>query len=202
MKVRNAIIFLSGVTLLSCGGKTEHNTDNIPNALQDEPQRNTYSSISKVRDKSDIIESLYQEQVAQSPELQEIESTMAAMHKAKLDSGRVFFEYSSNNNKYYEHVNSMAQQIKDSVLAQKMLQFIQQSETQYSSLSKGLQELDKEINSGRGTLEDLYYALKIKTTLPVMEQYQKSELPSERPMRQYKEHQNKTIQRLERKISK
>ncbi|MDT4841356.1 hypothetical protein FQZ97_752080 [compost metagenome] len=124
------------------------------------------------------------------------------MHKAKLDSGRAFFEYSSNNNKYYEHVNNMAQQIKDSVLAKKMLLLIQQSETHYTGLSKGLQELDKEINTGRATLEDLYYALKIKTTLPVMEQYQKSELPSERPMRQYKERQNKTIQRLEQKISK
>lgn len=201
MKVRNAIILLSGLTLFSCRQKTEHN-NNVPNALQEEPQRNTYGSISKVRDKSDIVESLYQEQVAQSPELQEIESTMAAMHKAKLDSGRAFFEYNNNNNKYYEHVNNMAQQIKDSVLAQKMLLLIQQSETHYTGLSKGLQELDKEINTGRGTLEDLYYALKIKTTLPVMEQYQKSELPSERPMRQYKERQNKTIQRLEQKISK
>lgn len=171
-------LFFAGLLLMvSCQEKTspDNNAQGTPEALQEEGS-SSYSIASK-RGYGDLVQSLYAELAEKTPELKALEEKIQALSGSKDDSLSAFAGFDAKNRTYFTSANSHAGQIKDSVLREKTTALITAALSKYTALSSRHDSVVNYINQQETSLSDLHQVLKIVRTLPLIEQYQKSNLP-------------------------
>jgi hypothetical protein len=161
-----------------------------PKALKE----NSAVDIVSKRWDGDLVNNLYQEQVANAPGLQEFENTMAKIELEKTDSLLLFGRYNSKNTDYYSSADSHLSTITDSVLRLQIKLMLDNSLKNYKKLTEQHSALLKAIDLKSATLNDAHVVLKLYQTLPVIEAYQKRALPGTNSIEAVANDYDKTIQ--------
>lgn len=185
------LVFLS-LVLISCDNsrKQEKKEQEIPKALQ---EKSSSSEIFSKRRYDDLVESLYNELAEKTHELMKLENEIDDLNTSKADSIELFDKYDSKNKSYFSAANSHAEQIKDSLLRDKIKTLIATSLTKYNSSVSPHTEILKSIGTKELMLNDLHTIVKIVSTLPVIEKYQKDNLPKTTPLEGYSKQLDNTI---------
>ena len=179
------------MTLTSCdNSRTERNhKQETPKALDDKSSSEIFSK--RVHD--DLIESLYKELADKTPELKDLENKIEKVTKSKGDSTESFDKYNVKNQEYFNSANRHIDQIKDSILRDKIKTLISNSLIKYNSKIARHVNLINTIDARTATLHDLYSFLKIIRTLPLIEKYQTDNIPTTKSLEAYSRQLDETI---------
>jgi len=169
----------------------ERQTDNkeIPVALQDDK---SYSIVSK-RGSDDLLENLYTDAISKDSALKKLDESIHEIREGKSDSLKKFDIYDGKNQGYFTSVKNHVKEIQDSTLRKSLTKLINKNLEEYNNRISVHQKLIKSIDAKMVSLDDLEMALKISTTLPLIEKYQKEKLPNQKPILNLTQKINQTI---------
>ncbi len=178
--------------LFSCENRQKENKTEIkaetPKALQeDKLEIKSYSR------SGDMIEELYQELVDKNPELKKLEEDIEAIRLKPNEPIEKFNAYDAKSNSYYSSANYKATAMSDSVLKNKIIAFISKSENNYKEKTTEINSLLKEVSENGSAINNHHTVLKIVLTLPLIEQYQKDNLPGTKEFKNIIKEQDKLI---------
>jgi hypothetical protein len=188
-------IFISAILVLlfaSCNNTRTQDKpkEDSPKALQD---KNSSSEFISKRSYEDMVESLYSELVTKDIALKTLEDKIDELGSSKSDSLHLFEKFNSKNQAYFNSANGHVAVIKDSLLKNKMQNLIAKNLAKYSSSVAKHNELIELIAKKNLTIDDLHIVLKIVRTLPLIEKYQKDNLPNTKSLEGYIKQQDETI---------
>lgn len=126
---------------------------------------------------ADLVDALYDEMVSNSEELKKLEQEIKQMKATLPDSLETFKTYHEKSAQYYESAEKKANSISDSVLRQSVLDLIKRSRQNYRDSIAPLSQLDSLIQRRAMAIDNLHQALKLASTLPVIEEFQHSNRP-------------------------
>ncbi|WP_426327492.1 hypothetical protein [Pedobacter sp. R-06] len=159
--------------------------DDTPTALAEEE---SYNIVSK-RGREDLIDNLYAEIIAKDLVLKKVDDNIREIEDGKNDSLKKFNSYDEKNQDYFFSANAHVKEIQDSVLRKTLTALIAKNMEAYKVRTLQYKKLARSIDTKTSSLNDLSLALKISRTLPLIEKYQKENLPD-----------NKSILNLSSKI--
>ena len=182
------------VIISSCEDSSQRKTDRdqVPKALQEESA--DVSLISK-RSGNDLVESLYDELVAKDKDLKDLENEIADLKKN--DFTAAFTIYDQKNKSYYSSSETYISQIKDSMLKERISVIVHKSTDAYSRQTASYKSLQEKLDSKFALLSDLHYILKLTSTLPLIEKYQKENMPSTKPVENVLKEVDETIKKVD-----
>lgn len=196
MNLRLPTVALFIILVISCNTRVEKSKqtpDSIPEALAEDHK----SDISLYKSRSyNILEDLYQEQVAKNAKLKSIKEGLNKLPELKADSMEVFEKFNDKNKDYYRLANDLAGIISDSVLKSRMLALIASSQSNYDNHIKTLSGLSASINNNDKMISDYHTILKLKITMPLMESFQKSSRPSDNGMNHIVKQQEALLKKI------
>ena len=185
---------------ISCSGK-DHSSNqtqaSIPKALQKEGSSSLYK-----RGYENLVESLYNELSEDSLQFKELNKEILELGENEKDSTQDFIEFQGKNESYYKSAGDLLKQIKDSILRQKVQFLLNKSQSNYISQTTFDQSLLKEIISNRVSITDLHSALKIVSTIPLIEKYQSDQVPSNERLKNFRNEQKRTLDKLSSFLNK
>jgi hypothetical protein len=156
-------------------------------AIKVEPQKTILpgkkvdvSAIYKKRS-GDLVEALYDELVSGSAELTQLEQDIKALKQQAPDSLKDYKAFHEKNRAYYDLAVKKLNTLTDSTLRKKLQVLINQSRKQYADSLSQLSALDSLIARRTATINDLHTVLKLVKTLPLIEDFQRSNQPAARP---------------------
>ena len=185
-------------TLISCNQRKQQQAPapETPKALQESGSAD-FSLLSKRGGKEDLVESLYAELLNKTPELKDIEKQISYLDEARTDSVEGFSSFNEKNKDYYASAISHTTNIHDSALSNKIRLMISNSQSAYKTQTAGHNSLLAILDSKAVKLEDLHVILKIVKTLPLIEKYQKDNIPDKRPIEKTINEFDKTIKKID-----
>lgn len=148
--------------------------EDTPTALADEE---SYNIVSK-RGREDLIDNLYAEILAKDLALKKVDDNIKEIENGKSDSLKKFNSYDEKNQDYFVSANAHVKEINDSVLRKTLTALIAKNMEAYKVRTLQYKKLASSIDTKTSSLNDLSLALKISRTLPLIEKYQKENLPS------------------------
>jgi hypothetical protein len=176
------LLLFFAATLFACSEtKTEKiKQPPVPKALEE--NKVDYSLISKSRLSNDLVQDLYDEILEKDKKLNELESEIRNIKSYRNDSIATFNDYDRKNKNYYISAKDYLVQITDTVLRKQIEQTLTLSTASYQNRIATHESLIKQADELAIKLRDLHIILKLATTLSVMENYQKEQLPSKSPI--------------------
>lgn len=192
MTTKIIILAIIVLTLATC--TNNRNQDNpkqeTPKALED--KSSSYEIVSK-RDYDDLVESLYSELVSKDIDLKRLEDKIKELSKHKNDNKELFDKFDGKNQSYFNYADRHVLAIQDSLAREKIKNIVASQLTKYNSRITKHNELLKLIEAKKMTIADLHNVLKIVRTLPLIDKYQKDNLPSTKPFEDFIKQQDETI---------
>ena len=185
-------IFFSVLLLISCDSKQKDVKVETPDALQDDKLE-----IKSYRSSGNLTEELYQDLVKAKPELKRLEDELDGSKSKPDELNEIFNNYNYKSNSYYRSANLVSNSITDSVLKIKISELITKSSKRYDQNIGELNSLIKQIALNNTTLNDHHAVLKIVMTLPLIEKYQKDNLPSTKDFKDVIKHQDNIIELID-----
>jgi hypothetical protein len=170
-----------------------------PKALKD--NSTSYEIVSN-RSYDDLVESLYNELVSKNIDLKKLEDQIESLNESRNDSTKFFDKFHQKNESYYSAANKHVAAINDSLLKVKMSRLISDNSTKYNASIDRHKYLLSSIEANNMSIGDLHNMLKIVKTLPLIEQYQRSNLPGTKSLQGYIQRQNQTIKFADSLIEK
>ncbi len=134
------------------------------------------SSISK-RYSSDMVQNLFNEAVTKDSELQKLTNRMNTIGEIMADSLKPYRTYIQNNNMYWSSANRYISQISDSVLKHDMKEIFKNLESNYKAAISKHSFLMEKLEGKEMMLHDYEILMKLSVTIPMINSYQKNELP-------------------------
>ncbi len=192
MKTKILVSIIFTWTIISCNNyrKEETPKPETPKALQE--KSSSVELLSK-RNYDDLVESLYTELISKDVDLKKLEDNIDDLKRSKNDSISLFDKFNEKNESYYNSANRHCEKIKDSTLRNKIRILVAKNLTNYNSSIAKHNELLKIIETKELTISDLHNILKIVKTLPVIDKYQKDNLPRTKTLEGYIKRQDETI---------
>ncbi len=189
-----AILIL--VLLISCGGGQKEDkpeiTNETPTALQDNKiEIKSYSR------SADLTEELYQELVDKNAALKKLEEDVEASRTAPNELIEKINNYESKSNSYYSSATYKATAITDSILKSKIIALITSSNKKNSTKVSKLNSLLKKMSQNSVIINDYHAVLKIVLTLPLIEKYQKENIPNEKVFKELINNQETLIGKVD-----
>lgn len=173
----------------------------VPKALE-EKSSSDYELISKSRSYNNLIEDLYTEILETNATLQELEKEFKTIDNKAIDSLKKFNQYNDKNNSYYNAAKQYTAAIIDSVLKKQMEELVKKSEETYRKRISSHEQFIKKKEELANHLKNLHTTLMLAVTLPVMEKYQKENLPSIKPLNAINSQYATLIQKMDTIIKK
>ncbi|REG98508.1 hypothetical protein [Flavobacterium aquicola] len=174
-----SLLVISSIFMIaSCNGdKRENRNSEVqnPEALQDEIQLKRLTKRG-----GNLIDELYAELVEKTPELKKLETEIETFKETPSETQNGFYNYNGKSNQYYGNATGFANQITDSLSKKRILALIQKSNKKYDSESKEINDLVKQISNSQNSIQDNHNILKIVLTIPLIEKYQKENLPKKK----------------------
>ena len=192
MKTKILVPIILMWILFSCNNshKQEIPKQETPKALED---KNSSVEILSKRGYDDLVESLYNELISKDVDLKKLEDNIEELRRSKGDSISSFNKFNEKNESYFNSANRHCEDIKDTSLRDKMRILIAKNLTKYNSLILRHSELLKIIETKELTIADLHNILKIVKTLPLIDKYQRDNVPSTNSIEGYIIRQNQSI---------
>ncbi len=171
--------------LMACNGPQEKQiaeTPEPPKALQ-EPS--SEFSLKSARSKDDMVQELYAELLGKDASLKTLEEQLYKLRNSANDSTANFTFFNEKNKHYHSTTNGYISRISDSSLRQRIEYMLKNSLSRYETSIAAHQQLLRQIESNKTSLDDLYTAVKLVSTLRMMEKYRKDNMPAKTPMLNY-----------------
>ena len=180
------------LTFVSCDNNRTQDKpkQETPKALED--KSSSYEIVSK-RGNDDLVESLYNELVSKDPDLKKLEDKIEDLNESKTDSTELIDKFNGKNESYFASADRHVSDIKDSLAREKIKNLLANQLTKYNSGIARHKELLKLIETKQMTIADLHNVLKIVRTLPLIDKYQKDNLPDTKSLEAYIKQQEQTI---------
>jgi hypothetical protein len=173
------IVFLIAFACSSDKQKENHPEPAVPEALQDHKKS---SFISKQRSPDDLVNELYEEKLNQSAELQVIERKIKELREARVDSTDGFHVFKNKNLHYYQSAETNRNSIHDSLLKNEINAALNRSKLSFENKIANLEKIDSLLDKKSIATSDRHLVLKLFISLGMIEQYQKDNMPSAKPM--------------------
>lgn len=188
-------ILTASVLLFSCSEDKQNtiNVEETPAALQD--NKVSISSYSKRGD--DLVEELYQELVEKSTDLKNLEETIEFQNGLSNEQKNIFEKYTQKSSSFYHTAEYNAQLISDSLIKKQLLTIVASSKKTHEARSKEVNSLVDMISKNEKNINDRHAVLKILLTLPVIEKYQKTNLPEKNSFNKVLDDQRKLIKKTD-----
>lgn len=188
-------IFLSAilaVTFVSCENKRiqDPSKKEAPAALE---EKSAAEEIMSMRGRGDLVDRLYEELVERDVVLKRLEVQIEELNDSKRDSIESFDKFDGKVKAYFSASERYVSEIKDSLLRNKVKLLLANNLKNYDSQMAKHNELIKVIAARETTISDLHNALKIVKTLPLIEKYQKDNLPGIKPLEGFIKQQDQAI---------
>ncbi|MCG2613462.1 hypothetical protein LZZ85_04185 [Terrimonas sp. NA20] len=167
--------------------KTEAET---PEALQD--NKTSYEFIKRGGNRN-LLEGLYAELVEKDERLKAFETGLKTLNTSRYDSAEQTRSFISKNEDYYRIAAEYGEKINDTVFKKEIKQLIDESRAGYHASISAHTRLLASIDTNSSHLSDLHLALKIVKTLPAINRFQQTSLPSVKPLQGYETEQKKII---------
>jgi len=161
-----------------------------PKALED---KTSSYSLDYKRSYEDLVESLYKELVSKDAALKELENKIDNLRDSRSDSTDSFSKFNGKSQSYYNAANNHADQMTDTLLKVKVKNMIAESLARYKSSVSQQNRLLDSIEVKNAALHDLHTILKVTKTLPLIEAYQKNNMPTTKPLEEYLKQQEEVI---------
>lgn len=145
-----------------------------PKALQDD--RKEYS-LKSSRSSNDLVEELYAELLEKDNTLKNLEDKLRNLQQSEADSTGTFAVFNEKNNKYHDAASPYLSRIQDSLLRERIKQILSNSLARYKSSTAVHQQLLKQIETNKTSLNDLHVAVQLVSTLSMMERYREENMP-------------------------
>jgi len=186
MKLFYPIIVCMATLFVSCNNNKpapENKPAEIPKVLQDNSSEAELSySLKKRAPAGDLVEDLYNELLEKDAALSNLEHSIEKIKTDSKDSVIAFNDFDSKNNSYYDSYGRHLNEIKDSVLKNRVKQLLDNSLAKYKTHIAAHNNLIAAIAGKDITLDDLHVILKLNKTLAMIEQYQSGSLPALKPL--------------------
>lgn len=190
------IAFFSLIFMTSCQEKENNSRNNkTPKALQEDN-----IDFGRFRSNNDLVDDLYMELVDKSPELKKLETELEAIKNR--DTLNLFNNYAQKSDDYYRSAKNKTGMIKDSVMKNKILSLIENSNEKYIEKTTELQKLVKTIHQKQNDINDYHTALKVILTIPLIEKYQNEHLPQKNPFEKIIEKENQLLEKVKKNTPK
>ena len=170
------LAFLTLTVILSCGTHPKDKEVKKENESSEALQA-TETKISSFGYRDNLLEELYNELVDKSPKLKKLEDDLHAMRSKTKEVTEEFNVYDAKSKNYYNSASSLSNSIEDSLLKKRIMELVSSSNKAYTKRNAALSSLLTQISNNGGTLNDHHSALKVIVTLPIIERFQKENLP-------------------------
>lgn len=174
-KIILSIFILSSILMFVSCNENKNSESQNPEALQDNIK---LRSVAKRG--GNLINELYAEVVEKTPELQKLETELETFQETQSKTQHVFYNYDEKSTQFYKNATELTNQITDSLSKKRILALIQKSNEKYNSESKEINELVQQIANSQNSIQDNHTILKIILTIPLIEKYQKENLPNKK----------------------
>lgn len=185
------VLFVVSCTNERGTAEQENLNEQTPEVLNDE-RKLDISSYSK-RYGTDIIQKLFDEAVENDKDLKKATSTLGRVKKLKSDSLEAYQTYMRNNQNYWNALTRYSNQLSDSTLKNDLLKLVETLKDKQSKRTLPLEELVADIDSTERILGDLEILMKIIVTEPMMNNYQRNELPNPKTLESVKQAFDRSI---------
>lgn len=193
LKLTLAILFIFS---LSACTQQQRPRPKEPEVVSEALQGKSNSSALSKRSGGNVVVPMYDEIVAKSPELQQLEKQVGDVRNMAIDSTAGYNDYDSKSQNYYRTAKSMSNQLHDSIIRKTLVAAIESSLGRYNQKVANHTLLQNQIAAKNLTVSDLYVVLQVVRTLPVIEEYQQKNLPSTRPMHETNRQLDEVIRKL------
>lgn len=187
--------FISAILIFTINACSTHKSEEkpkneMPKALQD--KNSSFESVSK-RSYDDLLENIYSEIVSNDTTLRNLEDKIEDLNTSKSDTTELFDKFNTKNQSYFSSADRHASDIRDSVLREKTKDLISMQLSKYNARIGRHNTLLKIINAKQVAVSDLHNVLKIVRTLPLIDKYQKDNLPNIKSFEGYIKQQDAAI---------
>jgi predicted lipoprotein with Yx(FWY)xxD motif len=183
-------------TVVSCKENNTHSSagtgHEVPEALQDETKIISRSY------EADLVSELYKELADKTPELKQLETDLEQYHKMAGKAGTDYWNYDGKSSLYYTQADNLASHITDSLLRKRIYSIIADSRAKYKEQTAGFTTLQKTIARNDTLLDDAHLSFKILATLPLIEKYQKENMPADSPFKNMVKEQERLIKQVKK----
>jgi hypothetical protein len=128
--------------------------------------------------REDILERMYSEVLDRNPSLKQLEKELEENEEQHAILRSKFETYHQQSTLYYGAADQKIKGIRDTTLTRRMRSLVSQSEEGYRQRTAELNRLRAQLSQKSISIEDYHLAVKIITTLPEIESYQKEKLPA------------------------
>lgn len=145
-----------------------------PKALQDHSKE---YSLKSSRSSNDLVEELYAELLEKDTSLKKMEDKLKNLQQSESDSTESFTLFNEKNTRYHDASSPYLSRINDSLLRERIKQLLSNSLANYKNSTAVHQQLLRQIEINKTSLNDLHIAVQLVSTLSMMEKYRKENMP-------------------------
>jgi hypothetical protein len=145
----------------------------------------------------DVVEAYYAELVNDNSELKKLEKEIAANKGNLYELEGRFNSYNRLSTDYYSDATNKANTIRDATLKTMVNEWVTNSRVQYGTRITELTRLLGMLRDKQITQTDYHLAVKIAMTLPMIEKYQRDNLPSDAEYQKLMKELDETIKKLQ-----
>ena len=195
--VLNVFLLLFGGLLFQSCQRTSPDVPGIPEALQSNSGiESEIEYFSKGRGYSNLVDELFEELITKNAQLKDLVDTQRAMLE-RIDALREpLFAKDGQNTQYYNDARQHASSITDSTTSQKAMAMIDLSENRYKADMAARDALAERLQHARQQLDDELRLLKIRLTLPQIEDFQSKTQQTLQPIDQLLADQKTLLQKM------
>ncbi|MBP6639266.1 MAG: hypothetical protein KA293_03160 [Bacteroidia bacterium] len=176
LRILSAFLLCATFTLTACSRKPIDPT--IPEALQDSNSNSEYSFELKSRESNDLVGELFAEILEKRPEVKKIVDEQAKLLEDINEQMTQLHEFDGKSNQYYASAKSHANSILDSLSSISAMEKIEASEARWHASLAQRDAMSASLSQKRQTLSDEMRRLKIRLTLPQIEDFQRKHKPN------------------------
>lgn len=145
-----------------------------PKALQGHSKE---YSLKSSRSSNDLVEELYAELLEKDTSLKKMEDKLKNLQQSESDSTESFTLFNEKNTRYHDASSPYLSRINDSLLRERIKQLLSNSLANYKNSTAVHQQLLRQIEINKTSLNDLHIAVQLVSTLSMMEKYRKENMP-------------------------
>lgn len=148
----------------------------------------------------DLTEKFYKEIKNQNITYTKLEQDILTLKPAIDKDSNRFIVYDNCASYGYKEIKKIASSISEESLRKKIMTLLNKSHKKYLTKTSELKSLFDQVSANNEKLNDNYKILKIVLTLPILEKYQKENLPDIREYNNLSNAQEQLIERTEKLI--
>lgn len=191
----NILTLSTLILLFSCNEAQRERDRKQPEKENPKPLQTDESAIKSFRGQYDLTQELYDELVSKNADLQKLEKDIDDFNPNT--ASEKYFNYDNKSTNFYNSADEKSTLINDSLLRKRISSLILTSKNKYQNRTNELKSILKHISQNKLTLHDQHVVLKIILTLPLIEKYQKDNMPDKNEFNSLDIEQQELIKRTD-----